>query len=245
MTTRTDTTLVLLAAATLVAGFTAGRSELFRAVDTPAHMEKTALAELDHGDPTDAFATMRKIAGKGDASAAYHLGLMYEYGEGTKPDAALAIKWLTRAADSGSVAAARQLGTLHLDGTDAVQDFGAARDWFAVAARAGDRTALRDLGEMNAEGFGAPADPVKAYAYYAAAAARGDAHAAALRDRIATRLDPQQQSRGEAEARTILAGITPTVGNAKLPTTPGLDAGRPGASPPTTTPGTAAVVARP
>jgi TPR repeat protein len=207
MNTRSNTALLALAAVILVAGFAAGRSERLRSLADPTQVARMAMDALDHGDTTDAFTLMSKAAAKGDASAAYHLGMMYEYGEGTAPDAVRAIDWLTRAADAGSIAAARQLGSLYLEGTDTTQDFTRARDWYAVAAAAGDRTALDKLGEMYAEGFGAPADPVKGYAYYAAAAARGSVHDAARRDRIAARLDPQQQSRGEAEARKILAVI--------------------------------------
>lgn len=222
MTMRTDnTSLLVLAAVVLVAGFAAGRSAVFRSPPSPARMERTAIAELAHGDPTDAFPLLRKVAATGDASAAYHLGMMYEYGEGTAPDTAAAIRWLSRAADSGSAAAARELGALYLEGTAAVQDFAKARNWFAVAARQGDATALRRLGEMNAEGFGAPVDLVKAYGYYAAATARGSVYAAARRDRVAARLDPQQQSRGEAEARTILADVAPAPGaDSKTATSP-------------------------
>lgn len=224
--------LLALAALTVAAaGFALGQSKLVRYEDSPAGQERLAIEALQRDHLTTAFAMFQKLARDGDKSAAFYLGQMYQDGDGAPRDGAEAVKWLTVAARADNAAAARQLGLLYLDGADEVQNLAKARQWFGVAAKDGDRLALRSLGEMNASGLGGPADLVKAYAYYSVAAARGSGYSAVLRDRIAKRLDPQQQREGEKDAARIVAEIKPTK-SASHASTPAASAATPAAQKP-------------
>ncbi|GAB4354082.1 MAG: hypothetical protein Kow0026_12540 [Oricola sp.] len=197
---------VLIAAiivAAVAAGFSAGRSSLVASPGGQSQIEAMAVDFYNEGRTSQAFSMFRKLAKKGDTGAAYYLGEMYETGDGVPADGDKAVKWLTIAAKAGNSRAARQLGLLYLDGVVEVQDFARARKWLEIAAHAGDQLALRSLGDMNAEGFGAPADPVAAYAYYSVAALRGNNYAAAMRDRLAKKLDAMQQRDGERQAQQI------------------------------------------
>jgi len=185
--------------------FVVGRLATGHFTTSPKHEEAAAIQAYRQGDTNDALPIFQQLARKGDATAAYYLGEMYQYGDGTARNGELAKKWLTQSAQAGHVAAARQLGLLYLNGTDPVQDLVAARHWLQTAARHHDAIALRHLGDMEAQGFGAPANPVSAYADYAAAAVLGDAYAANQRDTLATGLSTEQQVAGRHQAETLVA----------------------------------------
>lgn len=203
--------------AAVAAGFTAGRSTLTAATDGPSQVEAMAVDYYNAGKTSQAFSMFRNLAKKGDTGAAYYLGEMYEFGDGVPADGDKAVKWLTVSAKAGNTSAARQLGLIYLDGIVQVQDFARARKWLQIAAHAGDQTALRSLGDMNADGFGAPADPVAAYAYYSVAALRGNNYAAAMRDRLAQKLDAAQQKDGEKQAQQIQQRIVAPPADLKPP----------------------------
>ena len=200
----------------VAAAFVVGRSGLTAGND-PARTEAVAVRYFQAGNSPQAFPLFDELARKGDTSAAYYLGEMYQFGDGVAVNGDKAVKWLTVAAKAGNTQAARQLGLLYLDGVVAVQDFTQARKWFEVAARAGDGTALRNLGDMNANGFGAPADPELAYAYYSVAALQGNDYAAVMRDRLAKTLNAKQQQAGEEQARQIDSRITAATTPPKAP----------------------------
>jgi TPR repeat protein len=189
--------------------FAAGRMTVGHLAPNPKHEEAVAIQAYREGDTGDALPLFKQLAGKGDPTAAYYLGEMYQYGDGTPRDGAQAVKWFTQSAKAGHVPAARQLGLVYLNGTDQVQDLAAARKWLGMAARHHDPMALRHLGDMNAHGLGAPADPVAAYADYAAAAVLGNTYAGNLRDELATRLSTDQQAAGQKQADTLVAGAAP------------------------------------
>lgn len=213
-----NTTLVaaVIVAAAAV-GFTAGKSSLIAATGGPSQIEAMAVDYYNEGKTSQAFPIFQDLARKGDTGAAFYLGEMYEFGDGVPADGDKAVKWLSVAAKAGNTRAARQLGLLYLDGIVQVQDFARARKWLEISAHAGDQTALRSLGDMNADGFGAPADPVAAYAYYSVAALRGNNYAAAMRDRLARKLDAAQQQAGEKQARQIRQRIAAPPSDLKPP----------------------------
>lgn len=63
-----------------------------------------------------AFPIFKKHAEAGDLEAMYHLGIMYRYGEGMKPDKKAAISWWLRAAKSGHAASQNDLGVMYFEG---------------------------------------------------------------------------------------------------------------------------------
>ncbi|MEJ2116777.1 MAG: tetratricopeptide repeat protein [Alphaproteobacteria bacterium] len=194
--------LILLFLIAIAAGF--GLAVSIQTPRNPVQREAIALQDFKNGDFTAAFKIFRKLAKQDNTKAAYYLGQMYQFGDGTAINGSKAIEWLTVAAKAGNAQAARQLGQLYLNGTVSVQDFAQARHWFEKAAHAGDSRAMNALGEMNAQGLGGPADPVAAYGYYAAAATGGNAYSVTQRDKIAKKLSAQQQAKGELMASRLL-----------------------------------------
>ncbi|QID16409.1 sel1 repeat family protein [Nitrogeniibacter mangrovi] len=185
--------------------FAAGRLTVGHLANDPAREEAAAIHAYRSGHTTDAHQLFAQLAKHGDTTAAYYLGEMDQYGDGTARDGAQAVKWLTIAAKAGHARAARQLGLLYLNGQVQVQDLAAARQWLTRAANAGDAVALRHLGTMTARGLGGAADPVAAYADYAAATSLGDTDAASLRDAEAARLSAAQQVEGQRQAARLAA----------------------------------------
>lgn len=194
--------LILFFLIAIAAGF--GLAVLTKTPISPVQQETIAVRDFKNGDFTAAFQIFRKLAKQDNTKAAYYLGQMYQFGDGTTVNGSKAIEWLTVAAKAGNARAARQLGLLYLNGTVSVQDFAQARHWFEKAAHAGDSMAMNKLGEMNAQGLGGPADPVTAYGYYAAAATGGNAYGVIQRDKIAQKLSAQQQAKGERMAAGLL-----------------------------------------
>lgn len=211
--------LILAGLGALAVGYFAGHASVLNLQHSPAHIEALAVKDFQEGYDTQAFKLFTNLAGKGDNTAAFYLGQMYEFGDGVAVDRQEAVKWLSIAANAGNSGAARQLGLLYLDGIAGVQDFAKARKWLLAAADTGDGTALRSLGDMNREGLGAPADPVTAYAYYSVAAIKGNGYGTTMRDKLASSLSADQQRKGQDKARTILARIDAAQATAKPPAT--------------------------
>ena len=210
--------LLVAAVAAVGAGYMFGRLDVASLARDPARLETIAIGDFTNGDAAAAFPLFRKLAGKGDPTAAFYLGEMYQYGDGTKEDDAKAGKWLTEAAKAGNTAAQRQLGLLYLDGEGIAQDLKLSRDGFAKAAGAGDAVALRYMGDLDAQGLGGPKDEVSAYGYYSASASRGNDYSRHLRNQLAATLSAAQQAKGEKLAEGILASIASPQKNSAVPT---------------------------
>lgn len=209
--------LILAGLGALAVGYFAGHASVLKLDRAPSRIEAIAVKDFQEGYDTQAFKLFTKLAGKGDKTAAFYLGQMYEFGDGVAVDRQQAVKWLSIAANAGNVGASRQLGLLYLDGIAGIQDFSKARKWLLAAADTGDGTALRSLGDMNREGLGAPADPVTAYAYYSVAAIKGNGYGTTMRDKLASSLSADQQRKGQDKARAILARIDAAQAPAKPP----------------------------
>lgn len=61
-------------------------------------------------DDTATFNAMMTLAGKGDAEAQYHVGMMYNNGIGTKQDTKQAFEWFQKSAAAGDPLGAYKLG---------------------------------------------------------------------------------------------------------------------------------------
>lgn len=81
-----------------------------------------------------AFELFSGAARKGDAQAAYYLGMMYQNGMAVARDAKNAAHWLQFAANRQSPAAMFALAKLHLSGEGVKRDEQAARRWIEKAA---------------------------------------------------------------------------------------------------------------
>ena len=158
------------------------------------------------GEP-QALAWFQKAADQGNAKAQFHLGRMYEEGEGVVQDYRQAVAWyqkaaaqgepqalawFQKAADQGNAEAQFYLGWMYENGRGLAQDSreavawyqkAAAQSepqavaWFQKAAAQGNAEAQFYLGRMYEDGRGLAQDSRQAVAWFQKAAAQGLAEA--------------------------------------------------------------------
>ena len=75
-----------------------------------------------------------RSARQGNVAAEYHLGVLYENGQGVSQDYVEAAKWYQAAAKHGNIPAEVRLGILCENGKGIIQDRTEAYMWFSVAA---------------------------------------------------------------------------------------------------------------
>jgi uncharacterized protein len=131
------------------------------------------------------IADCRSQAGRGDAAAAYALGIMFRKGLGVPQDPAEAAKWLRKSADLGLARAQTNLGAMYAVGEGVPQSRAEAMKWTKAAAEQGDARAQYVLGLMYCDGHGDPQDLVQAHMWLNLAAAQGLRQAGAARDQVA------------------------------------------------------------
>jgi uncharacterized protein len=144
---------------------------------------------------------LRQSAEKGDASAQFRLGQLYDEGTGVRQDYRQAMEWFEKAAKQGHVGAQINLGTLYLQGEGAPQSDQMAMFWFRQAAEQGDALAFAKLGWMSEQGRGVLQDFIQAHKWYNLAAANGHGKAAEYRDALAKQMTPAQIAEAQKLAR--------------------------------------------
>ena len=108
------------------------------------------IAEQKSSNVTD----VRQLAEKGDPSAQYNLGLMYQNGRGVEKDEVEAVKWYQKAAEQGVANAQYNLSVMYLNGLGVEKDEVEAAKWHQKAAEQGNSLAQYKLGVMYAKGLG-------------------------------------------------------------------------------------------
>ena len=112
-----------------------------------------ALKASQSGDFATALKHWKPLAEQGDASAQYHLGVMYRKGNGVTKDYGEAVKWYRKAVEQGYADAQNNLGLMCFEGRGVLQDTIAAHMWFYIAAANGNTNAEenRDIvaGELS------------------------------------------------------------------------------------------------
>ena len=93
-----------------------------------------ARAAYDKQDYTTALRLLRPLAAQGDADAQFHLGVMYQVGQGVPQDYAQAVKWYRLAADQGDADAQMALGHMYDLGQGVPRDAVEAHKWFNLSA---------------------------------------------------------------------------------------------------------------
>jgi localization factor PodJL len=116
---------------------------------------------------------LRTAALKGDASAAYEIGVRYAEGKGVAVNFDEAAKWYDRAAQAGVVPAVFRLGTLYEKGLSVKRDLDAARRYYLQAAERGNAKAMHNLAVLDADGGTKGADYKSAAQWFRKAAERG------------------------------------------------------------------------
>jgi localization factor PodJL len=116
---------------------------------------------------------LRNAAMKGDASAAYEIGLRFAEGKGVPVNLDEAAKWYDRAANAGVVPAIFRLGTFYEKGLAVKKDIDIARRYYVQAAERGNAKAMHNLAVLDADGGGKGANYQGAAQWFRKAADRG------------------------------------------------------------------------
>ncbi|MBR0826417.1 SEL1-like repeat protein [Bradyrhizobium manausense] len=116
---------------------------------------------------------LRAAAMKGDATAAYEIGLRFAEGKGIASNYDEAAKWYDRAAQAGVVPATFRLGTLYEKGLGVKKDADIARRYYTQAAERGNAKAMHNLAVLDADGGGRGANYKSAAQWFRKAADRG------------------------------------------------------------------------
>jgi len=116
---------------------------------------------------------LRVAALKGDAAAAYEIGLRFTEGKGVPSNLEEAAKWYDRAARAGVVPAIFRIGTFYEKGMGVKKDVDIARRYYMQAADRGSAKAMHNLAVLDADGGGAAANYKSAAQWFRKAAERG------------------------------------------------------------------------
>ncbi|MGY4475938.1 hypothetical protein [Bradyrhizobium sp. USDA 3364] len=116
---------------------------------------------------------LRTAAIKGDAAAAYEVGVRFAEGKGVPANVDEAAKWYGRAAQAGVVPAMFRLGTFYEKGLSVKRDSDMARRYYMQAAERGNAKAMHNLAVLDADGGGKGADYKSAAQWFRKAADRG------------------------------------------------------------------------
>ncbi|MCK1678022.1 SEL1-like repeat protein [Bradyrhizobium sp. 147] len=116
---------------------------------------------------------LRTAAMKGDATAAYEIGVRFAEGKGVAANYDEAAKWYDRAAQAGVVPATFRLGTLYEKGLGVKKDADIARRYYTQAAERGNAKAMHNLAVLDADGGGGGANYKSAALWFRKAADRG------------------------------------------------------------------------
>ncbi|MBR0702647.1 SEL1-like repeat protein [Bradyrhizobium diazoefficiens] len=116
---------------------------------------------------------LRSAAMKGDATAAYEIGLRFAEGKGVATNYDEAAKWYDRASQAGVIPATFRLGTLYEKGLGVKKDADIARRYYTQAAERGNAKAMHNLAVLDADGGGRGANYKSAAQWFRKAADRG------------------------------------------------------------------------
>ena len=135
------------------------------------------LAASREGDYETAFHELEPEAKRGNAEAQYHLGVMYDAGQGVPQNAGNAFRWYLNAAELGHKQAQYNVAVMYNEGRGTALNPALALQWFRKAAQQGLADAQFSLGVMYASGSAVPQDYTQAAQWYRKAAQQGDADA--------------------------------------------------------------------
>jgi uncharacterized protein len=144
-----------------------------------------SFADLDRGqnagkrgDYESALREFLPLATAGDPVAQFHLGSMYDEGQGVPQNHQEAKKWFELAARQGHARAQHNAGNMYFFGKGVPQDYNTAMKWYVLAAERGIGESQYNLGLMYEDGHGVRKDLKKALKWYLASA--GNANGSAM-----------------------------------------------------------------
>ncbi|GEM_PF-1767977 len=177
---------------------------------------------LEKSDFWEVLQRYEEAAEKGDVSAQYQLGRLYENASDEDQDYKQAAKWYRRAAGKGHAESQFSLGWMYEQGKGVEKDYREAFKWYSAAAEKGYSAAHTGLGLMYEVGKGVPKNLEESIKRYSKAAEKGNKRAqkrlamlgkgtepdAQKGDSEASRKRVEQQARaGSAEARHKLGHV--------------------------------------
>ncbi|WP_441279120.1 hypothetical protein AB7783_25430 [Tardiphaga sp. 172_B4_N1_3] len=142
----------------------------------PSSGQKITTASIPAGErlpETIGSTALRNAALKGDASAAFEIGVRYAEGKGAAQNYDEAAKWYDRAAQANVVPAMFRLGALFEKGLGAKKDLDVARRYYVLAADRGNAKAMHNLAVLDADGGTKGANYKSASYWFRKAADRG------------------------------------------------------------------------
>ncbi|UYO40534.1 SEL1-like repeat protein [Rhodopseudomonas palustris] len=139
----------------------------------PEKFGTVAIPSAERLPDTIGGATLRTLALKGDAAAAYEVATRYAEGKGVPVNYDEAAKWYQRAADAGVTPAIFRIGTLYEKGLGVKRDLDVARKLYSTAADRGNAKAMHNLAVLYADGGSKGANYKTAAAWFRKAAERG------------------------------------------------------------------------
>jgi TPR repeat protein len=111
-----------------------------------------ALQAYEREDYLTVLRLLRPLAVRGDTSAQFSLGVMYQYGQGVRRNDVEAVKWYRLAADQGKAEAQCYLGIMYSNGYGVPKNDAEAARWYRLSAEQGFARAQAYLGAMYADG---------------------------------------------------------------------------------------------
>jgi TPR repeat protein len=162
-----------------------------------------APAEVSAPPPPQSSDIPKEQAATDDAETQFHLGTLYETGNGVPQDYAQAVLWYRKAAEQNHAIAQYRLGVLYANGVGVPLDKAQSAAWFQKAAEQGYVYAQEMLGSDYLSGEGVQRDYVEANFWLDVACASKAREAvagerAAMRDAAAIYLTPADASRVQA-----------------------------------------------
>jgi TPR repeat protein len=119
---------------------------------TPAWADFQAGMEArNRGDFAKALREWRLLAEQGDARAQFHLGMLYENGDGIPVDYGKAREWYEKSAAQGEANAQFYLGLLSAFGRGGPLDLSQAYMWYSLAAENGHARAALHRNDLAKE----------------------------------------------------------------------------------------------
>jgi uncharacterized protein len=164
-------------------GITPGADKMMHGPETQQYCQQLPGADLynqagesfQSGDHAAAAKIVTKAAEAGNAVAQLRLALMYDQGDGVKPDWRQAVAWYRRAAALGEPESQNQMGTFYEAGDSGFdENWDLAAKLYEVSAMQGWRAGQFAFGRAYEFGIGVPQDRQQAIAWFNKAAAQGD-----------------------------------------------------------------------
>ena len=162
-----------------------------------------------------ALREFRPLAERGNASAQYYLGEMYQWGQVVPQDYAEAVKWYLKAAEQGNALGQLNLGIMYAEGQGVPQDYAEAARWYRLAADKGNANAHSRLGLLHIFGNGVLQDFMQAHMRFNIASAMGGGSIYVLHE-LTNLMSPAQIAEAERMVHEWLeahpqAGCRPSV----------------------------------